>query len=461
MKSFSNFFDQEFSNIDLKDERLTKRAIAIGNRLVRMPGSCIQEVFGSKNEARCVYDFFSNPKINWMKLLGAHQDRTVERIYASQDNYIYLIQDSTFYNYTEHKAKIDIGVIGKQGRFTQFGFLQHTALCVSSHGLPLGILELDFMGYEDDLKSTSYRKGFPDIASSRWRRFLSEAMTKLKGIDKDIIMLCDREADFFEFLDDLHGSSCKYVIRCKWDRPTGESNRAKKDKFSTLLEKAPTLGEISLITIDPNTHEETQKLFYLKTLDNITLPPVHRGAGHRQNALAPIKLNVVEASDKENKWLLLTNLPVKTLEDAVFIVQSYKIRWHIESFHKVLKTAYKAEQIYLHSSRGAIQNLLTVINIAAYQTYSLIHQARKKDEIPASCYFSTKEIEALSISLFKKKPDTCQNISLQEIYYQIAELGGYKNKNNKYPPGILTIYRGIKKLNNITEMYDSMMSIKT
>ena len=108
------------------------------------------------------------------------------------------------------------------------------------------------------------------------------------------------------------------------------------------------------------------------------LPTIHRGADHRQNSLAQIKLNVVEAFDQENKWLLLTNLPVKTLEDASFVVQSYKRRWHIESLHKVLKTAYKAEQIYLHSSRDAVQNLLTIINIAACQTYWLIHQARKE-----------------------------------------------------------------------------------
>ena len=104
---------------------------------------------------------------------------------------IYVVQDSTFYNYTEHKAKTDIGIIGKQGRFTQFGFFQHTALCVSAQDVALGILELDFIGYEDNLKLHPYRKDFPEIISSRWRRFLSEIMTKLQGIDKDITRIMD------------------------------------------------------------------------------------------------------------------------------------------------------------------------------------------------------------------------------------------------------------------------------
>jgi hypothetical protein len=192
------------------------------------------------------------------------------------------------------------------------------------------------------------------------------------------------------------------------------------------------IGNISLTTIDPNTHEEIQTQFNLKALENIMLPPIHRGAGHRQNSLAPIKINLVEASNQENKWLLLTNLPVSSLEDVVFVVESYRKRWHIESLHKVLKTVYKAEKVYLHSSRNAVQNLLTIINIAACQTYWLIHQARNGKNIDASCCFHYQEIAALNIYLFKKLPNTRQ--SLEDMYYHIAVLGGYKNKNNKHPP---------------------------
>ena len=98
--SYSNFFDQEFLNVDLRDKRLIKRTISIGNNLIRSPGSCIQEVFVTKNDARCAYDFFSNPKVKWLNLLGSHQAQTVERINNCQDKHIYVIQDSTFYNYT-------------------------------------------------------------------------------------------------------------------------------------------------------------------------------------------------------------------------------------------------------------------------------------------------------------------------------------------------------------------------
>lgn len=239
---------------------------------------------------------------------------------------------------------------------------------------------------------------------------------------------------------------------------TGKSLRARKNRLSELLQEKPPLGHILLETVNPYTHAEEKRTFYLKTLVDILLPPTHRGAGHRQNSLPAVKVNIVEASDGESKWVLLTNLPVLTLEDAVFVVQSYKKRWHIESLHKVLKTTYKADQIYLHSSKEAILNLLTIINIAACQTYRLIHYARQGQNIPASLCFSSLEIDSLSVYLFQKKPEQGRTISLQTFYYMIAGLGGYKN--NKHPPGILTIYRGIKKLSHITKMYSIMCHLQ-
>lgn len=458
---YTEFFNNEFSNLDLKDIRLTKRAISIGNSLLRSPGSCIQEVFSSKNEARCAYDFFSNPKVGWINMLETHQAQTIQRIQSSSSDHIYIIQDTTFYNYTAHKAKTEIGTIGKQGRFTQFGFLQHTALCISGDDLPLGIMELDFMGYEDGIKFSAHREDFKDIASGRWRRFLSQVKKKVQAIDKEIIMLCDREADFFEFLSDLYESVCKFVIRSKWNRPTGLSGRARKNTYRELFSKAPYFGTIQLDIIDPHTHAEETRSFRIKVLKDIMVPAIHRGAGHPQNKLPPIKINLVEASDGQNQWILLTNLPVDTMKEATFVVESYRKRWHIELFHKVLKTAYKAEQIYLHSSRNTVQNLLTLINMAACQTYWLIHQARQTSPILANQCFTPQEISALYIYFYRKKPNNLLEISLTDIYYKIAELGGHKNLNNKHPPGILTIYRGIKKLNEIVKMYITIMSIKT
>ena len=457
------YFNNEFKDLDLNDKRLNNRAITIGNTLLHSPGSCIQEVFSSKEDARCAYDFFSNPKVDWHSLFLCHQQKTINRIQKDKSDYIYVIQDSCYFNYSKHVAKTDIGTLGKQGSHKQFGILQHSSLCLSSTQVPLGLLSVDFMGYDDPLADFSYRDiGAPDNMANRWRYFASETDKAFKHIDKEPIILCDREADTFDILEELTSSTCKYVVRGKWNRITGKSFRKNEnlhqEKLYDILSASESLGTARITITNPSTKEEVLHDFVIKGVENIDIPPSRQTLKHGRESKAPIIINAVEAKSDECSWLLLTNLPVTTYEQAVFVIKSYKARWHIESFHKVLKTAYKAEEIYLHSSRAAVENLLTMINIAAFQTYYLILNARECPDEKAISYFTSNQIKAVFVYHNKNKDINMntKTFTLSDMYYAVAKLGGYKNLTNKKPPGILTIYRGIKKLDEITKVYQVM-----
>ena len=54
-----------------------------------------------------------------------HYTRTAERIKASDAEYILAIQDGMRLNYTNHKAKTEIGRIGKSGNKDQYGLIKH------------------------------------------------------------------------------------------------------------------------------------------------------------------------------------------------------------------------------------------------------------------------------------------------------------------------------------------------
>ena len=51
--------------------------------------------------------------------MQAHYEHTVNRINNDESKYIMAIQDQMRLNYTNHKAKTDLGVIGKAGNTTQ------------------------------------------------------------------------------------------------------------------------------------------------------------------------------------------------------------------------------------------------------------------------------------------------------------------------------------------------------
>ena len=53
------FFEKEFSTLELKDKRLVKRAIQLGVSLQKRLTSCIKRLCIDKKEMRQAYDFFS------------------------------------------------------------------------------------------------------------------------------------------------------------------------------------------------------------------------------------------------------------------------------------------------------------------------------------------------------------------------------------------------------------------
>ena len=55
-------------------------------------------------------------------------------------------------------------------------------------------------------------------------------------------------------------------------------------------------------------------------------------------------------------WKLITDLPVRSLKDAVGKLQWYALRWKIELFHKILKSGCKAGRIQAPHCRAPRQS---------------------------------------------------------------------------------------------------------
>ena len=64
-------------------------------------------------------------------MLEPHYLKTAERIKSSDAEYILAIQDGSVLNYSSHKAKTEIGRIGRTGKTDQYGLIQHSTLIVT------------------------------------------------------------------------------------------------------------------------------------------------------------------------------------------------------------------------------------------------------------------------------------------------------------------------------------------
>lgn len=454
----NKFITEEFNNLDLKDKRLDKRAKDILYTLQVKLGSCIRRLFEEGNNARQAYDFFSNPKVSGEKLISPHYEQTVNRIQQSDANYILAIQDQMRLNFTNHKAKTDLGTIGKTGNTIQYGLIQHSVLAVNDLNEPLGLLNVDYFDYSDiDKTIHASERTIEDKANFFWLDGLNKMRQRLGNIKKKIITVTDREGDFYEFLYLLIKNHELFVIRSKHNRILINEFQKKNTRLKEILDKAENKGNIKIEIQDVNTREIKDIVLSLKAI-TITIPlPKNMPAEYaKTNNYTPITLNVVKAYNNEHEWLLLTQLPIETLEQIKEIVSIYKSRWHIEDYHKILKTGYQVDEIYLHTSKEAIKNLLIMSSISACRLYWLIYIGRAEINMKADQLFEEFEWKAVYVYFKEPIPDECPTVA--DIMLKIAKLGGYKGTKWSSPPGIKTIWIGYQGFTIAAQVYRNMSS---
>lgn len=400
--------------------------------------------------------FFSNPKVKSDKLITPHYDQTVQRIKECDAKYILALQDEMRLNFTKHKAKIDLGPIGKTGKTIQYGFIQHSVLCVSDRNEPMGLLDVSFFDHSDvDTSVNRTKRPIEDKTNAYWINGLKKMRERLGDSQKQIITVADREGDFYEFLYALTKDNEDFVIRSQFNRILGDVYHRKGERLRELLNKAPVQVTMQVEIQDVNSREMKDIELHLKAAI-VTIPVPERMPKEfkEANGYTAITLNVVMAYNQEHEWILLTNLPVETIEQIKEVVSIYKSRWHIEDYHKVLKTGYQVDEIYLHSSAETIKNLIVLSSISACRLYWLIYIGRTEASINAKQLFEEFEWKAIYVYFNEPIPDQCPTVS--EVVLKIAQLGGYKQSKWASPPGIKTLWIGYQQFTVAAQMYRNM-----
>ena len=389
------------------------------------------------------------------RLITPHYKQTVQRIVKSESKYILAIQDQMRLNFTSHKAKTDLGTIGKTGKTVQYGLIQHSVLAVTDENEPLGLLDVNYFDYSDiDASIDRGERKIEDKANIFWIDALTRMRSRLGDMQKKIITLADREGDFYEFLFTLIKNNEEFVIRSKHNRILGEIYKRKGEKLREKLDKYPIKGSMIVEIQDVNSREIKEITLHLKAI-SITLPVPEMPADYKvEKGYTSITLNVVIAYNDEHEWVLLTSLPIDTLDQIKDVVAIYKSRWHIEDYHKVLKTGYQVDEIYLHSSKEAIKNLLVLPSISACRLYWLIYVGRTEASVKADQLFEEFEWKAVYVYFKEPIPDECPAVSV--IMLKIARLGGYKDSKHANPPGIKSIWIGYQHFTIAAQMYRNM-----
>lgn len=144
------------------------------------------------------------------------------------------------------------------------------------------------------------------------------------------------------------------------------------------------------------------------------------------------------------EWVLLTNEPVRSFEDAYRVVGWYECRWIIEEYHKGLKSGCRIESPQF-TCEDRLQPAIAVLSIVTLTLLQLRDASRRSDATTrlAKTVISPLHVEVLSLWRHKKvKPDW----TVHDFYYALARLGGHQNRKHDHPPGWQVIWEGWKEL---------------
>jgi hypothetical protein len=150
------------------------------------------------------------------------------------------------------------------------------------------------------------------------------------------------------------------------------------------------------------------------------------------------------AGEESLDWLLLTNLPVQTPEQAIEKLTWYLCRWQIEVYFKVLKSGCRVEQLQLEK-RERLEPALAFYMIIAWRVLFLTMLGRECPQMSCDSVFADEEWRAVYL-VTQRKPPPDAPPSLDTMVRMVASLGGFLNRKNDGVPGPKTLWIGLQRV---------------
>jgi transposase Tn5 family protein len=186
-------------------------------------------------------------------------------------------------------------------------------------------------------------------------------------------------------------------------------------------------------------------------------PPRHRAAVSlplpRLSVYAvPVKELAPPPDEPAVEWRLLTNVPVHSFADAGQRVTWYQKRWHIEEFHKMLKSGCRVEPCRLQTAQRLIR-YVTLDSVIAWRVYWFTFINRTAPTVAATTILTADELAALPALTPEGDVASTPPLTVRDSIRRIAKLGGFLGRRHDGEPGITVIWRGWPRLSDFALLW--------
>jgi hypothetical protein len=446
----ADWAEEEFGRARLPDRRLIARCCEVARARYARPQASLPEACGSPVRTKAAYRFFDNPRVTMSGVLQSHYEATARRMAAHP--VVLAVQDTTTLNYSTHPATEMLGPITTHEG--TIGMLVHSTLAFNTSGTPLGLIDVQSWTRDPEERGKKHlRAQLPLEAkeSVRWLRSLEaleRVQEKCPGVR--LVSVGDREADMHELFVWATEKENRpaLLVRAHRQRLLAEGQG---QLWAHVLAQG-VRGEVEVRL--PRRSTRAARVARLE----LRFAAVELKAPKGKERLGPARLWAVTATEAHApagvepvQWMLLTTLPVQTVEQAIEKLTWYTGRWGIEVFHRVLKTGCQIETRQL-AGADRLEVCLAIDMVVAWRIYHLTKLGRETPDVPCTVFFEEHQWQALVLYVTRKAlPPTPP--TLRQALRMTARIGGFLGRKSDGEPGSETLWRGLQRLDDIAEGY--------
>ena len=428
----------EVANARLGDTRLIKRYAMMLSQMFTHAASSLPQTFGCAAAVKAAYNFLSNEAVTATALIAPHAAATRQRCEA--EALVLAVQDTTEVSFTTLKHTTGLGRLRKHSR----GILVHSCLAVSVDGRPLGLLDQHQWTRDSPEPIASTRRSRPtaEKESQRWIDMITSVEAQLRT---PTVVVADCEADIFDVFAYQRAAHVELLIRATHNRKLNGEYQL----LHTAIDNAEPLGGM-LVELQRTPDRTARVAGCVVSRISVELQPPHQRRG-ASVAVTLIHVQEIDPVGKPIDWILATTLPVDTLEDALRIVGYYVTRWVIERFHYTLKSGCQIEKLQLEEAPRLI-NAIALYSVVAWRLLWLNYCARHTPEVSPTMMLSQEHLTVLCADRARKtgKPIS-HSPTIAEAVRWIAQLGGYLARTSDGPPGVKTLWIGLRRLDALVD----------
>lgn len=473
---------QEFQSLDLGHKRRVDRVVKFVSQASSI-GESTPDRTRSKADLKGIYRLADNSKVIVDQIFDAHHQCSRKR--CGEHQRVYLAQDTTEFDLT--KPKQQVSGAGPLSGGKRVGFFYHPLYAIAASGIPLGVVDQvlwtrDAASLEvaaKQRKADRQRRCFEEKESSRWMEMMQSGEQIARSIPQtQFIQLSDSESDIGELLAEAaeFPENYGFIIRqCRTQKIVAAVDVMTGlpiENVTTIeeaLSKVAWRGEKTVLIggrdapVLPDDKKRLRKQARVSREALVQFRSVRvqvAGTGRSATSkLADTWINVVESlevnppsGESPIKWVLLTTLPVSTVDEINEVLTGYCFRWLVELYFKTLKSGLHIEDMKYETLERYIR-AFSMLAVVAWRVEYLKGATRHDGQAPCTDYFSDDEWMAIMMFLTKRPVDPKSPPTVEAFGTSLAILGGYINKKSQGPPGSKTLWRGMSRFATIVEAF--------